>query len=94
MGQTRRTSRYSRNLSSDTSLVKGGLAATFVGCVGIWAVVIGLHFLLAWAFEDLWNWLMPLIFHLPTLTYWEAFGLLAVLSIVGGFFRSNVTTKD
>lgn len=34
----------------------------------------------------LWNWLMPLIFHLPVLTFWQTIGLM-ILSrlILGGF---------
>jgi len=34
----------------------------------------------------LWNWLMPLLFHLPEITFWQTIGLM-VLSrlILGGF---------
>jgi len=34
----------------------------------------------------LWNWLMPVVFHLPELTFWQTIGLM-VLSrlILGGF---------
>ena len=36
----------------------------------------------------LWNWLMPELFGLPTLTFWKAFGLLALTRILfGGFGR-------
>ena len=35
----------------------------------------------------LWNWLMPIIFNLPTITFWQACGLqlMAVL-----LFKSNI----
>jgi hypothetical protein len=39
----------------------------------------------------LWNWLMPTLFHLPTITIWQAWGL-SVLS--GLLFKSSVTTKS
>lgn len=34
----------------------------------------------------LWNWLMPRIFELPAITFWEAFGLVLLASI---FFKSS-----
>jgi Spy/CpxP family protein refolding chaperone len=39
---------------------------------------------------SLWNWLMPLIFHLPMLTFWQALGLLVLSRILtGGFGRGG-----
>ena len=32
----------------------------------------------------LWNWLMPMIFHLGELTYWQALGLLILSKILFG----------
>ncbi len=32
----------------------------------------------------LWNWLMPLIFGLPALTYWQAVGLLVLCRLLAG----------
>lgn len=32
----------------------------------------------------LWNWLMPAIFGLPCITFWQAFGLLALCKILFG----------
>lgn len=38
--------------------------------------------------QYLWNWLMPALFNVPTLTFWQAFGLLALCRILfGGFGR-------
>lgn len=30
----------------------------------------------------LWNWLMPLIFHLPELTFWQTFGFCILLILL------------
>jgi hypothetical protein len=36
---------------------------------------------------SLWNWLMPVIFKLPVLTYWQAIGLLALSWVFFGSWR-------
>lgn len=38
------------------------------------------------AVKLLWNWLMPAIFGLPAITFWQAFGLLALCKILFGGF--------
>ena len=38
--------------------------------------------LIAWPFQLLWNWVMPLLFALPTITFWQAVGLLLLTSIL------------
>jgi hypothetical protein len=52
-----------------------------LGILGFAALVILAGFVVMW----LWNWLMPSIFHLGTITYWQAVGL-AVLGrlLLGG----------
>lgn len=39
-----------------------------------------------WVTMLLWNWLMPGIFGLKMITYWEAFGLLALSKLLFGTF--------
>jgi len=39
---------------------------------------------------SLWNWLMPMIFHLPTLNFWQTLGLVVLSRILtGGFGRGG-----
>jgi membrane protein required for beta-lactamase induction len=38
----------------------------------------------------LWNWLMPLIFGLPQITFWQAVGLNMLSSIL---FKTNINTN-
>ncbi|WP_223033882.1 hypothetical protein [Hanstruepera marina] len=51
--------------------------------------ISGLAILFGFVIMWLWNWLMPLIFDLPTLTYWEAVGVFILFKILlggcGGF---------
>jgi len=42
----------------------------------------GLLFLFGWIVMLLWNWLMPDIFGLKRITYWQAWGLLALSTIL------------
>ena len=37
---------------------------------------------LAWPVKLLWNWLMPIIFSLPAITFWQAAGLMLLISIL------------
>jgi hypothetical protein len=49
-------------------------------------VAIGLFGLIV---MSLWNWLMPAIFSLHTITYWQALGLLILAKIFFGGFRGG-----
>jgi hypothetical protein len=60
------------------------LAAKILGgliLVGIVLAGVG------WAVLLLWNWLMPAIFALPAITYWQAVGLLVLSGILFRGFR-------
>ena len=46
--------------------------------------------LLGYVTMSLWNYLMPLIFHLPALNFWQALGLLLLSRLLfGGFGRGG-----
>lgn len=51
------------------------------------ALAVVFAFLFGWVVMLLWNWLMPVIFGLPTITYWQAWGLvlLSHILIKGGW---------
>lgn len=36
---------------------------------------LAVSLLMAWPLSLLWNWLMPFLFSLPPITFWQAFGL-------------------
>ena len=48
------------------------------GIVFICGIVVLFGFILMW----LWNWLMPVIFRLPLIGFWQALGLLALATIL------------
>ena len=55
--------------------------------LALWPTV---SLLLAWPVKLLWNWLMPVIFGLPLITFWQAAGLMLLISIL---FRWSVSVK-
>ena len=60
--------------------------------IGFGILAIGLGALAILVVMKLWNWLMPEIFGLTTLTYWKAGGLLLLTSIL--FKNWNIGDND
>lgn len=58
--------------------------------IGVLVIAFLLDLLLAWPFMLLWNWLMPMIFGLTTLTFWQSFGLMLLASFL---FKSSGTSN-
>jgi len=57
--------------------------------IGFAILGIGLLFLFGWVVMLLWNWLMPDIFGLKRLGYWQAWGLLVLSHILFKSFGSG-----
>jgi hypothetical protein len=58
-----------------------GFCLKLVGGLAI-ASLAALFF--GWFVQHLWNWLMPSLFHLPTVTFWQAAGLVLLSRIFVG----------
>lgn len=58
------------------------LAQKILLVIGFAILGAGLLFLFGWIVMLLWNWLMPEIFGLKQLTYWQAWGLLILSTIL------------
>ncbi len=60
----------------------------FLRVVKVVLIVIVASVVLGLVVEHLWNWLMPTIFGLKTIGYWQAVGLLLLSKILlGGFHK-------
>jgi hypothetical protein len=57
--------------------------------IGIGILVVALFFVLGYVVMALWNWLMPSLFGLHTITYWQAYGLLILSKILFGGLRGG-----
>jgi len=53
-------------------------------------IVLLVVLLLGLPLQLLWNWLMPSLFNLPHITFWQAVGLNLISSIL---FKSNINIK-
>jgi hypothetical protein len=65
-----------------------------ISCILILVVLVLLSFLEGWILMLLWNWLAPIFWSAaPELSYWQAMGIMLLLSIIGSFFRSSSNSK-
>jgi len=56
---------------------------------GFFALIFG------WLVEILWNWLMPNLFNLKEITYWQAVGIVLLAKLIlGGFGRPHHPWRD
>jgi membrane protein required for beta-lactamase induction len=60
--------------------------AAVIGMIAIAIVLLGYPLML------LWNWLMPIIFGLPEITFWQAIGLNFLSTIL--FKPTTIKNKD
>ncbi len=63
---------------------KVNIAMKVLKVIGMVILGIAAAFLFGLVIMWLWNWLMPLIFGLPKVTYWQGIGLLILSSILFG----------
>jgi len=70
--------------------MRGKSPIIIVGIVLFGIVAIGaLAILFGYILMSLWNWLMPELFDLPMITYWQAVGLFFLAKILFGFGGGN-----
>lgn len=54
-------------------------------------MVLGAGALGAWIVMLLWNWVVPLFWtNAPILGFWQTWGALILLSMIGSFFRRRI----
>jgi len=58
------------------------IVAIIAMSIGGVALAAALALLFGWIVMLLWNWLMPGIFHLPTISYWQGWGLVLLSHIL------------
>jgi hypothetical protein len=64
--------------------------------IGFGILALGLAFLFGWIVMLLWNWLMPDIFGLKKISYWQGWGLVLLSSILfkgGGGSKGDRTDR-
>lgn len=58
-----------------------GFCFKLVGGLALATLIAGLF---GWIVQHLWNWLMPALFHLPAVTFWQAAGLVLLSRLLVG----------
>ena len=72
------------------NLSAGSIVTMFFGFIFL-AILAG--FLLAFPIMWLWNWLMPVIFGLPIIGFWKAWGLMMLCSLLFKSHTNGNTTN-
>ena len=64
--------------------------------IGFIALVMYAFFALLTAIVTmlLWNWLMPIIFGLPNITYWQAYGLQILIALLFSGTKSSSSSSS
>lgn len=57
--------------------------------LGFIGIIVLVTLLLGYPLMFLWNWLMPIIFGLPKITFWQAIGLNFLSSILFKSYNNN-----
>ncbi len=56
---------------------------------GIIALVFAIGALTALPVWALWNWIAAGVFHLPTMTFWQTYGLMLLVNIIVSLFTRS-----
>ena len=69
-----------------------------LGCGGAILVLLGVLLLAfaimcfeGWILMLLWNWLLVSLFGISTIGFWQGVGLILLLNLIGGFFKTTVS---
>ena len=60
------------------------------GFIVVIGILLSMSLLLGLPLMILWNWLMPTLFNLPVIGFWQAVGL----NIISGILFGKTTNKD
>ena len=61
--------------------------------LGVITLAVGVFILVAYLIMWLWNWLMPELFSLPTIGFWQALGVFVLAKIIFGFGGGSQKNK-
>lgn len=68
-----------------------------LGCGGAILLLLGILLLAfalccfeGWLLMLLWNWLLVELFSLSAIGFWQGVGLVLLLNLIGGFFKTTV----
>lgn len=77
----------------DPDETKTTVSAIITAAIIVFAIALVISLLAAFPIMWLWNWLMPVIFNLPTITVWQALGLDILFGLLFGGRVSTSSTN-
>jgi hypothetical protein len=60
---------------------------------GLILMIVFIAFIFTWPVQLLWNWLMPVIFKLPEISFWQAMGIDLLCFLLFGNMGGKVNSK-
>lgn len=67
--------------------------STLLAVIIVIALVFGVLCFEGWVFMLLANWVLSLFSVAFAFTFWQAFGVVLLLSFIGGFFKNSSSSK-
>jgi len=65
-----------------------------LACLGILVVIALVVSIQPLIVMLLWNWLVPAIFHGPTIGFWQSLGLCVLMGLLTGLGKIQFSSKD
>lgn len=67
-----------------------GCGGAILALLGVLLLVFAIMCFEGWILMLLWNWLLVSLFGISTIGFWQGVGLILLLNLIGGFFKTTV----
>ena len=67
-----------------------GCGGAILALLGILLLAFAIMCFEGWILMLLWNWLLVSLFGISTIGFWQGVGLILLLNLIGGFFKTTV----
>lgn len=64
-----------------------------LSCTLVLAICLAAESFVAWIFQMLWNFIVPDLFGLPVINFWQALAIWLLVGLIGGCFKAIISNK-
>lgn len=68
-----------------------GCGGAVLALLGVLLLAFAIMCFEGWILMLLWNWLLVSLFGISTIGFWQGVGLILLLNLIGGFFKTTVS---